>query len=48
MPADLPMPEEPSPGLVLYTSPDGSARLQLRIEHKTLWLTQRQLAEIFQ
>jgi hypothetical protein len=33
---------------VLYTSPDGSARLQLRIEHETLWLTQRQLSELFQ
>ena len=37
-----------TPGLVLYTSPDGSARLQLRIEHKTLWLTQAQMASIFQ
>lgn len=48
MATDLPAPDEPSPGLVLYTSPDGSARLQLRIEHKTLWLTQRQLADLFQ
>ena len=48
MTTDLPAPEEPSPGLVLYTSSDGTARLQLRIEHKTLWLTQRQLADLFQ
>ena len=48
MTTDLPAPDEPSPGLVLYTSPDGSARLQLRIEQKTLWLTQRQLADLFQ
>jgi len=48
MTVNLPAPDEPSPGLVLYTSPDGSARLQLRIEHKTLWLSQRQLAELFQ
>jgi hypothetical protein len=48
MTTDLPAPDEPSPGLVLYTSPDGSARLQLRIEHKTLWLTQRHIAELFQ
>jgi hypothetical protein len=48
MTTDRPAPDEPSPGLVLYTSPDGSARLQLRIEHKTLWLTQRQLADLFQ
>lgn len=48
MTTDRPAPDEPSPGLVLYTSPDGSARLQLRIEHKTLWLTQAQMASIFQ
>ena len=48
MTTDMPAPDEPSPGLVLYTSPDGSARLQLRIEHKTLWVTQRHIAELFQ
>jgi hypothetical protein len=48
MTADVPAPDEPSPGLVLYTSPDGTARLQLRIEHETLWLTQAQMASIFQ
>lgn len=45
---DLHAPDDPSPGLVLYTAPDGSARLRLRIEHKTLWLTQAQMASIFQ
>lgn len=48
MTTDMPAPDEPSPGLVLYTSPDGLARLQLRIEHKTLWLAQAQMASIFQ
>lgn len=43
-----PPPNEPPAGLVLYTSPDGSARLQLRIQHKTLWLTQAQMATVFQ
>jgi hypothetical protein len=43
-----PPPDDPPPGLVLYTTPDGTARLQLRIEHKTLWLTQAQMASIFQ
>lgn len=43
-----PPPDDPPPRLVLYTTPDGTARLQLRIEHKTLWLTQRQLSELFQ
>ena len=48
MTTDLPEPDETSPVLVLYTSPDGKARLQLRLDHKTLWLTQRQVAELFQ
>jgi len=43
-----PPPDDPSPGLVLYTTPDGTARLHLRIERKTLWLTQAQMASIFQ
>jgi hypothetical protein len=43
-----PPPNEPPAGLVLYTSPDGSARLQLRIQHETLWLTQAQMATVFQ
>ena len=48
MTTELPPPDEPPAGLVLYTSPDGSARLQLRIEHETLWLTQAQMATVFQ
>ena len=48
MTADSSASEEPSPGLVLYTAPDGTARLQLRIEQKTLWLTQVQMAAVFQ
>lgn len=48
MTANLPEPSDPSPGLILYTSDDGTPRLQLRIEHTTLWLTQRQIAELFQ
>jgi hypothetical protein len=39
---------KPPPGLVLYTTPDGTARLQLRIEHKTLWLKQRRQADLCQ
>jgi len=48
MTTDPPPSDNPPPGLVLYTTPDGTARLQLRIEHKTLWLTQAQMASIFQ
>jgi hypothetical protein len=48
MSKELPRPEEPVPGLVLYQSADGSTRFQVRIDQKTLWLSQRQLAELFQ
>ena len=49
MTTDAPKPnDDPSPGLVLYTSSDGATRLQLRVDHKTFWLTQRQSAELFQ
>lgn len=34
--------------LVLYTSDDGRTRLDLRIEGRTAWLTQLEIAELFQ
>lgn len=34
--------------LVLYTSQDGKTRLDLRVEGETLWLTQLEIAELFQ
>ena len=34
--------------LVLYTSDDGLTRLDLRIEGRTAWLTQPEIAELFQ
>jgi hypothetical protein len=34
--------------LVLYTSDDGRTRLDLRIEGQTAWLTQLEIAELFQ
>jgi hypothetical protein len=33
--------------LILYTSEDGQARVQLRAERGTVWLSQRQMAELF-
>jgi hypothetical protein len=33
--------------VVLYKSPDGGAALQVRIDKETVWLTQRQMAELF-
>ena len=34
--------------LVLYTSDDGRTRLDLRIDGQTVWLTQLEIAELFQ
>jgi hypothetical protein len=34
--------------LILYTSEDGQTRLQLRTDGKTIWLTQLEIAELFQ
>jgi len=48
VPENLPAPQEPVPGLVLYQSPDGTTRFQVRLDQETLWLTQRQLADLFQ
>jgi len=34
--------------LILYTSEDGRTRLSLRVEGETIWLTQLEIAELFQ
>jgi hypothetical protein len=34
--------------LILYTTEDGQARVQLRAEGGTVWLTQLEMAELFQ
>lgn len=33
--------------IVLYQSPDGAASLDVRLDHETVWLTQKQMAELF-
>ena len=33
---------------LLYQAPDGTARIHLRVSEGTVWLTQRQLAELYQ
>lgn len=33
--------------LILYTTEDGKNRIQLRAENQTVWLSQRQMAELF-
>ena len=44
MPDELP----PNSSLILYQTEDGRTRLQCRFDDQTLWLTQIQLAELFQ
>lgn len=33
---------------LLYQAPDGTARIQVRLEERTVWLTQQQLAELYE
>jgi hypothetical protein len=44
------MPDEPSAqsSIILYQTEDGRTRIQCRFEDETLWLTQAQIAELFQ
>ena len=44
------MPNEPSPqsSLILHQTEDGRTRIQCRFDAETLWLTQVQIAELFQ
>jgi hypothetical protein len=40
------LPEKSS--FLLYTTPGGDARIEVRLEDKTVWLTQADMAELFQ
>ena len=33
--------------IVLYQAPDGSMNIDVRLEKETLWLSQKQIAELF-
>ena len=33
--------------IVLYQSPDGAASLEVHLDHETVWLTQKQMADLF-
>ena len=46
-PGDSAGPTAPSE-LLLYTTPDRQTRIEVRLEGDTVWLTQRQMAELFQ
>ena len=38
----------PQSEIIIYQSEDGRTRIQCRLENETLWLTQAQIAELFQ
>jgi prophage maintenance system killer protein len=40
-------PEHNGGEVVLYESPDGEVQLDVRLEHESIWLTQKQMAELF-
>ena len=44
----MPLTPQPEPSILLYQTEDGRTRVQCRFEDNTLWLTQIQLAELFQ
>lgn len=34
--------------ILLYQTPDGESRIEVRLEGETVWLNQEQMAELFQ
>ena len=44
------MSDEPLPQseIILYQTEDGGTRVQVRLQDETVWLTQQQMAELFQ
>jgi len=39
--------EVPTSEIVLYEAPDGEVRVDVRLDHETVWLTQAQMVELF-
>ena len=39
--------QSPSGEVVVYGAPDGAVRVDVRLDRETVWLTQRQMAEVF-
>ena len=37
----------PSGEIAFYEAPDGQVRLDVRLERETIWLSQKQMAELF-
>lgn len=44
------MSDDPLPNseIILYQTADGRTRIQVRLQDETFWLTQQQMAELFQ
>jgi len=42
------MSDDPESQLLFYQAPDGRTRLEVRLQGETVWLTQAQMAELFQ
>jgi len=41
-------PTKPQGSIVLYTTPDGVTQLDVKLENETVWLTQAQMAMLFE
>ena len=39
--------EAPGGEVVLYEAPDGEVRVDVRLDHETVWLTQEQMGQLF-
>lgn len=44
----LPTSEKPKSELILYRTEDGKTKIEVRLQDDTVWLTQKQMAELFQ
>jgi hypothetical protein len=40
--------QEPGSEIILYQTEGGNTRLEVKLENNTVWLTQKQMAELFQ
>ena len=42
------MKPEPKSEIILYQTEDNRTRIEVRLENETVWLTQKQMAELFE
>jgi hypothetical protein len=40
--------EAPSGEVIVYETPDGGVRVEVQLDRDTVWLTQRQMADLFE